>query len=429
MVTGKIFFKFFIALLLLQSCKSVHPIIQPAHKNSITNWVDTNKILSNAFVGIYAEDRSTGCILMDYNSSKNFTPASTNKILTWLAAQKYLPDTLPGLYYHEMTDTLFIMGGGNPTFLYRNDSIIYKFLKNHPAKLIVYSEQNFTGKNLGKGWAWDDLSYSFNAEKSAFPMHENLLTISDSLIVPPFFEKNIKDSMTTQLVRSWNENQFFIHKKLSKPQKIPFITSPEITVQILAQSLNRNIVFRKSFPNMEWKTFNAYSRDSLLKIMLLESDNFLAEQFLLMISGKIDSTNHELNTEKAIKYIAQNQWQDATPAPKWVDGSGLSRYNLLTPKFLVHLLKRVASNINSDQKLFNFLPQAGKTGTLKTISFYPETVYAKTGTLSNNHSLCGFLTSKSGKKVVFSIMINHYLEKTTAIQQQIGQILYQLYND
>lgn len=427
MVTCKTLLKIFTVLTFLYSCRSAHFNYQNISLGLNTNWIDTCEVLKNSFVGIYAEDRKDGRLLMGYNSSKNFIPASNMKLLTWYAAQQILPKTLPGLYFKEINDTLFFMGTGNPSFLYKGDSTIYNFLKNHPTQKLVYSEQNFNDNNLGKGWAWDDLSFKFCAEKSALPLYENLLHLSDSKILPEYFTTNITQTIRPEQNRIWNKNQFFWDSSFNKTQFTPFITEPEITAKILSNIIYKEIEYRKSIGNHNWNTLYAYQRDSLLKTMLLDSDNFLAEQILLMISGALDNTNHELKTEKTINWLLQNEWKDFKNNIRWVDGSGLSRYNLASPKIMVDCLKRIAKDINDDKKLYTFLPNPNQSGTLKHIKNYPNTVFAKTGTLSNNQSLSGFMTTKSGKKVVFSIMINHYLSKSITIQEQIGKILYQLY--
>lgn len=427
MVTSKTFLKIFIVLTFLYSCRSSHSNYQSISSVVNTKWIDTTDVLKNSFVGIYVEDRQDGRILMDYNSTKNFIPASNMKLLTWYASMQLLPKLLPGLYYKEIKDTLFFMGAGNPSFLYKGDSTMFYFLKNHPAKKLVYSEQNFNDNNLGKGWAWEDLSYKFCAEKSALPLYENLLSISEFKILPEYFRSNITKTFHPEFNRKWNKNLFFWDTTINKTQFTPFLTDPEITIGILSNLIHKDIEYRKSIGNYNWNTLNAFSRDSLLKIMLLDSDNFLAEQTLLMISGVLDSVYHELNTEKTINGLLKTEWKDYPNLPRWVDGSGLSRYNLASPKLMVDCLKKIAKDIKNDEILYDYLPKSNQTGTLKNVTQYPFSVYAKTGTLSNNQALSGFLTTKSGKKLVFSIMINHFLSKSNVIQEQIGKILYQLY--
>ncbi len=52
---------------------------------------------------------------------------------------------------------------------------------------------------------------------------------------------------------------------------------------------------------------------------------------------------------------------------RWVDGSGLSRYNLFTPDTFIQLLREISRHA-SQERLFALLPAAGRSGTLRTMS-------------------------------------------------------------
>ena len=92
-----------------------------------------------------------------------------------------------------------------------------------------------------------------------------------------------------------------------------------------------------------FKELKSIKYDSLYKEMLVESDNFIAEQLLLQVGNAVDST---YNVKKAIDFAMENYLSDIPQKPKWVDGSGLSRYNLFTPESIVFLL----NTSNSAQK-------------------------------------------------------------------------------
>lgn len=71
--------------------------------------------------------------------------------------------------------------------------------------------------------------------------------------------------------------------------------------------------------------------------MMHRSDNFFAEQMLLMVSNALldKMTNREV-----IDTILKTDFKNIPQLPVWVDGSGLSRYNLFTPKDFVFILKK-----------------------------------------------------------------------------------------
>ena len=110
--------------------------------------------------------------------------------------------------------------------------------------------------------------------------------------------------------------------------------------------------------------------------------------------------------------------------PRWVDGSGLSRYNLFTPESIVWLLRKMRSEYG-ENRIFGLLAQPGAPGTLQgwSLNVPRPWLYAKTGTLSNNHNLSGYLKTRSGRTVVFSFMNNHYLESTDSVRLRMQRIL------
>ena len=156
--------------------------------------------------------------------------------------------------------------------------------------------------------------------------------------------------------------------------------------------------------------------------MLLPSDNFLAEQLLLSYANRLGV---ELNTSKVIDYVTKNYLSTLPDPPRWVDGSGLSRGNLFTPRDIVKLLELIYLEVGNQQKLFAMLPAGGKTGTLKNA--YPKTdspfVFGKTGTLSNNHNQSGYVVTKSGRVLIFSFMNNNFVEPTATVRKEMGRIM------
>ena len=127
------------------------------------------------------------------------------------------------------------------------------------------------------------------------------------------------------------------------------------------------------------------------------SDNDYADTLLEFVggSGVVRQTLSELGVD-----------------PQWirqVDGSGLSRSNLATPRALVRLLRAMRSAKNSDV-FYASLPIAGRSGTL-TYRFRDTavegSVRAKTGTLWGVRALSGYLIHPSYGTLVFSILANH----------------------
>ena len=111
--------------------------------------------------------------------------------------------------------------------------------------------------------------------------------------------------------------------------------------------------------------------------------------------------------------------------PRWVDGSGLSRGNLFTPRDMVKLLELIYEEVKDKDRLFEMLPAGGKTGTLRNA--YPKTdqpfVYGKTGSLSNNHNQSGYVVTKSGRTLIFSFMNNSFVLPTADVRKEMVRIV------
>ena len=172
----------------------------------------------------------------------------------------------------------------------------------------------------------------------------------------------------------------------------------------------------------------AYSipSDTLYKRMLLVSDNFLAEQMLIMASSTLSDT---LSSKRMRDYVLDNQLKDLKQQPRWVDGSGLSRYNLFTPTSFVQVLEKLYHDI-PQERLFNLFPVGGESGTLKKYCSGGDKPYihAKSGTVGNNYSLSGYLVTNSGKTLIFSFMNNHYRKPTDEVKKHM-QLVFEWLRD
>lgn len=76
------------------------------------------------------------------------------------------------------------------------------------------------------------------------------------------------------------------------------------------------------------------------------------------------------------------------------------------------------------ERLFNIFAVGGRTGTLKNnYGGNPPYVYAKSGTLSNNYCLSGYLVTKSGKTLIFSVMNNHFQKENWQVRLETQKLL------
>lgn len=376
----------------------------------------------NHFTGILVYDPSSGDTLYRHNSDKYFTPASNTKIFTLYTSLLLLPKQIPALKYCNVNDTLFIEGTGDPSLLhpYLSDSSVTHFLKGF--KNISLNQNNFTDGKFGPGWAWEDYDGYYSAERSALPIFGNVVTISntDTLsVIPNYFMSDVSQIKNT-INREIDANTFYFDPSRKDTLEIPFIADGNIVKVLLEAELDREISVVQKMPCEEKMILSGILTDSINKRMMQESDNFLAEQLLLLASSTLSDT---LNTGTAIEYMLKNHLKDLKQPPRWVDGSGLSRYNLFSPESIVYVLNAIYREVPKE-RLFNLFAEGGESGTIA--DWYPGNphpyIYAKTGTLGNNHNISGYLITKSGNTLIFSFMNNHFTNPSSDIKKQMQYI-------
>ncbi|KAA9039217.1 hypothetical protein FW778_10310 [Ginsengibacter hankyongi] len=397
------------------ACTASYKIKKAAKKDILQN-----KTFTSAHTGISIYEPATGKYWYNYQGNKYFVPASNTKLFTCYAAIKYLGDSITGLKYKETDDTLFIMPVGDPTFLGSDfvNQPVYDFLKN-TNKVIVLNTSLWKENRWGNGWAWNDYNDDYAAERSVMPVYENLATFSNDskgiTVSPSYFsnkiiyQTNTWENWSTSVERDIASNTFLVSKNgnLRKPLVVPFYTGADSTlIDILKDTLHKNVYMNYTTDNNvnNWQELKSQATDSLLKITMHRSDNFFAEQSLLMISAKL---LNEMNDEKIIDTLLKTDYKDLPQKPHWVDGSGLSHYNLFSPKDFVTLLNKMKNDFGMD-RIKKILPTGG-TGTIS--NYYRQDsgfIFAKTGSLSGVIALSGFLYTKKNKLVIFSVLVNNY---------------------
>lgn len=409
----------------------------------------SNRALTKAFISLENKLQDhTGFMLYDpqlkkelysYQASQYFTTASNTKIFTFYSSLLLLGDSVPALQYTELGDSLIIRGTGDPSFLsseVHDSRVAYDFLKNNNKQLYLAPDRFFTSE-LGAGWSWDDATSAYSAERSAFPIYSNFFTIDKNLnsikTTPRYFltQLQIKEEGDRWSVkRDAASNATFVYAGKSSPKEkseVAFKTSTDLLVTLLTDTLKRKVsVITEPLPKNIFKTVYSIPTDSLYRVMMQESDNFIAEQLLLMCAATLSDS---LQPEIAINYITKKQLTDLPDAPRWVDGSGLSRYNLATPRSLVTLWTKI-DQVIARERLFKLLAVGGKSGTLKNY-FKNDSpyIYAKTGTLRNNYSLSGYLVTKKGRTLIFSFMNNNYVNPVNEVRKEMEKILKNIYNN
>ena len=395
-------------LLLLAACGGSKKTIE---KNA--RAILSSKLYENHFTGLVVIDSKNQDTLLNYNGKKYFTPASNTKIFTLFATLNTLPDSIPALRYMTRNDTLFIEGTGDPTLLHSafTYNTTLDFIKRYPN--IVLVSNNLFDEVYGPGWSWDDYHYYYQPEKSSFPIYGNVLTMHNQgglQVIPEYFKDSVL-SINSSKNRSENSNTFYFDRTRNDTLEVPFKLNGSLTKLLLEAAIGRSIGLTSAMPKGNSKLKYSVPTDSVLKRMMHQSDNFLAEQLLIMASTTLSDT---LDGRKAQAHILDNQLSDLAQRPRWVDGSGLSRYNLFTPESLVHTLNQLYHQV-PQERLFSFFTPMG-------VSNSEPYIYAKSGSLGNNYCLSGYLLTKSGKTLIFSFMNNHFTEPTSEVKKRMQEL-------
>lgn len=383
-----------------------------------------SEFYSSQFTGFYLYDPSSGQDLYNYNETKFFIPASNTKIFTLYTAMKMLGDSIPAFKYQLIGDELHIEGTGDPTFLhpkYKSDKSL-NFLKTNGAKIVLHWN-NFDEESFLPGWTWDDFRKDYAPERSQFPIHENLVSISKkgNLIqtFPNYFKEFtiIKDAVEQ---RDFYENKFYIsHRK--RNERVPFIVNKQTIESTLSEVLGKTVELSDKVFSKEFSIFYSEKTDNVYREMMENSDNFLAEHLLLLISSTLPE---KLSATESINFSKKYLINDLKQEPQWFDGSGLSRYNLFTPQNFIQVLDKLYKEFPHD-RLFSIFPIGGKTGTIKNRyrDFNEPYIFAKTGTLNNNVTLSGYIKTKSGKTLIFSLLNNNSIKDLSEIRDKNEKLL------
>ena len=401
-----------------------HLSAQNFSERKISRMLNKIEVFNKAHVAISIAALKNSKPIAKYQADHFMTPASNIKLLTFLAAIENF-DSLPALYYRDQDSITHFKSTGYPLLLHPlyPDLELISFLKQK--KSLVYHKPKSKIRSQGTGWSWDDYSYYYAAETSPFPIHGNTVQgfgdPNAPKFIPDSFETHLtRDTLAKNLKRERFKNRFHYNPEkwnLGDTLYRPFITSDDVFIRLLKDHLNLPVQLYNDSKSFEWKLLYTHQEELLYKALLQESDNGVAEALLAMVSQK---KFDEMNIEKTIDTL-KLEWNNWLPDQlEWADGSGVSRYNMITPRTVVAVLKKIYSKLGLNT-LKNYFPQSGRSGTIKKYDL--KNVFAKTGTLLHNCNLSGYWINPSGEIYIFSIMVNHFTASTDEIREAISLLL------
>jgi D-alanyl-D-alanine carboxypeptidase/D-alanyl-D-alanine-endopeptidase (penicillin-binding protein 4) len=163
---------------------------------------------------------------------------------------------------------------------------------------------------------------------------------------------------------------------------------------------------------------------TLADTMMRISQNQYAETLVKTLGAQAGRPTFDGGREVANQVLTQ--WGIDASQAVLADGSGLSRYNLVTADGLVTTLTHVAHSPTLDGPFRATLPVAGVDGMLSArLKGTPAEgrVQAKTGSMRNARSLSGFTHTADGEPVAFAILVNNYGVPASEIDKAIDGLL------
>ncbi|MBI2418209.1 MAG: D-alanyl-D-alanine carboxypeptidase/D-alanyl-D-alanine-endopeptidase [Ignavibacteriales bacterium] len=418
--------------------------------------------------GVVIQSMANGEYLYKRNEHKLLMPASNLKLITTAAALHYLGKnyrfkteiyTIGDVEGNRLKGDLIIRGFGDPAISGRfyNDSILKVFnnwadslLENGIDEIdgnIIGDDNAFDDIGLGSGWAWDYETDWYAAPSGALSLNDNCIEL---LITPGNAGEKAKmemepltryvtiiynvytvaaDSVTDiSVYRQRGTNIISISgtiKENSDPKRLYasinnptqyFVTVFKVVllskgIKIKGYAADIDDLVESPDLTKEHLLFTHYSAflPVILSIVNKNSQNFFAEQLLKAIGYEKDhfgTTNNGLSyVEKFLSAIGVN-----TENIQLVDGSGLSRMNLLTARQLSTVLGFMYKQDYFSYYL-NSLSVAGKSGSLSDRmlkSRAENNVRGKTGYVGNVRSLSGYMLTGDNEWVSFVMIVNNF---------------------
>ena len=359
-------------------------------------------LFTTASISIKVVAVETGEVIYAKNAHKLHHPASTTKLFTAATALAKLGSDYQfetTLYTDKSTETqaignIYFKGSADPV-LQSNDIVkLCDTLVQTGIKLIhgdiVVDETYFDNVREGPGWMWDDK-----------PLRISALSIRN---VEPDAKTGSRAIACGHLLKT-----ILMQKGIN-------IGGQVTTGKVPSDA--RSIVKHLSPPLAD-----------IIKLMNKPSDNWIAEMLFKAIGAEVkgEPGTWKKGRETVDEFLGEIM--EELPAHRFVDGSGLSRYNLLNAELLTKLLIYMYHNFELMPEYMASLPIAGVDGTLKNRmqGMYAEKVLrAKTGTLSGVSALSGYTKTADGEVFAFGILISHYVGSATTargIQDKIGNLL------
>ncbi|MFQ5629080.1 MAG: D-alanyl-D-alanine carboxypeptidase/D-alanyl-D-alanine-endopeptidase [bacterium] len=452
--------------------RDIQPIIG---KQALTNSINTilqDTVLAATTTGIKVVRISDGELLFQCDSHKLFHPASNMKLFTSAMALLYLGPEYRFITSvaidsdAAISDTLhgdiFLIGTGDPSFQTGDLAEIVEALRSRGIRYIsgnvVCDDSRLDDLRYGRGWTFDDQPWTYAAPIGALTINGNSLEIlttpgpdsgsaAISRLVPQTKYVQIINESTTldsamyrqilsdtsssfenfSVLRRWREQNNIVD---IKGMLVENSEEQSWRLNIVDPTSHFGALFREYCERRGIKTSGGIIRGvtpenahilakhssdpvaTLAAKMNKPSDNLYAELLLKAVGAHVKGKPGTAAKGMEVLDKTLAEWGIDVIKIRFADGSGLSRYGLLSPDVIVALLTNMYKNFSVRNEFIASLPIAGVDGTLRNRMkgmAAERIVHAKTGTLSGVTTLSGFTTSQDGEVLAFSIMMSHFV--------------------
>lgn len=417
--------------------------------------------------GVEVKSLASGRILYSRNPRTLLMPASNMKILTLSVAAETLGwdyrfkttlETAAPIENGVLEGDLIVRGGGDPTLNTRNDRATEVFNAwataleaagiNRIAGGVIGDGHAFDDAWLGGGWAWDYLQYGYASPIGALEYNEDnaLLTIRPgarigdpvSLEVGPGSGLRLLNRATTiasgspttiEFVRHINDATLEVTGALAL--EAPPLTRAVAVVNptiYFAQALKDALVAHGITVGGDALDADdilnappAASRRVLVETespplrdvattMMKVSQNLYAETLFKGIGAAKGGAGTAEAGRTVVRGVLES-WGIADDTYVELDGSGLSRYDYVSADLIVRLLDRMFHDPRHHDAFLGTLPIAGKDGTMAARLKHTraeDNALAKTGSISNVRTVSGYVKTRDGDTLAFSMLANNF---------------------
>lgn len=437
-------------------------LLQTSSEAKTINNVIAESGINKDAISISIKDVKSGKEVYQLNSNRPLSPASTLKLITLAASI----DTLGPNYefktqlYKNTNNELFLKLGADPFLRSKSLKTLIASTKKKNVispKAIYIDDYIFDKNEWGEGWQWDDDLNPLMPKFSSYNIDGNLLGIiitPTSTGAPANITTNIFYPTTfINLVTTGKEknNISFSRNNHISPdiltvegtvseqavELIPVNNPKRYFILRLEQAIrDEKFDYYGNFPQKKLPQQNVYLIDEIktpikytIVPILKDSNNFIAETVFKAAGAKFVNNTGSLNNSLKMFYEYCKKEGLNNENIKIVDGSGVSKNNLITADFMTEFLVNQSEKPNFEI-VKTLLPTAGE-GTLKNrMLYFKDNLRAKTGTLSDISAIAGYITSRNGKTYAFDIMISDPKAKNSEkkiLEEYILRALYTNY--